>query len=124
MRRIRTIRQFDARYIAPGFGFENVNDFYAKASSLPVIGGIRIPTLLIHAMDDPFIPYAPLRDPSIRANPYILLLETARGGHVAFMSANSHDEDRFWAENRLVDFCRLFAGSADVSSANRAQQNP
>ncbi len=106
---IQTIRQFDARYIAPAFGFENVNDYYAKASSRPLIGRIRIPTLIIHAVDDPFTPFAPLRDSSTKANSYVLLLETTRGGHVAFMSANSSGEDRFWAENRVVDFCRLFA---------------
>jgi len=107
LRRIRTIRQFDARHIAPAFGFETVDDYYAKASSLPVIGWIRVPTLIIHAKDDPFIPFAPLRHPSIAANPYILLLETTRGGHVAFMSANSSSEDRFWAENRVIQFCKL-----------------
>ena len=106
LRRIRTIRQFDARHIAPAFGFESVDDYYAKASSLPFLGRIRIPTLIIHAQDDPFIPFAPLRDPSIASNPYVLLIGTERGGHVAFMSTNSRDEDRFWAENRLVDFCR------------------
>jgi len=61
--------------------------------------------LIIHAQDDPFVPFAPLRDPSIAANPYVLLLNPKRGGHVAFISRNSHDEDRFWAENRVVEFC-------------------
>lgn len=112
LRRIRSIREFDDRYIAPMFGFENADDYYAKASSLPVIGRIRIPTLMIHAMDDPFIPFAPLRDRSIAANPYVLMIATEHGGHVAFMSANPHDEDRFWAENRVVEFCRAI-GSAD-----------
>ncbi|HVS82255.1 MAG TPA: alpha/beta fold hydrolase [Pyrinomonadaceae bacterium] len=112
LRRIRSIEQFDDRYIAPMFGFENADDYYAKASSLPVISRIRIPTLMIHAVDDPFIPFAPLRDPSIAANPYVLLIAPAHGGHVAFMSANSRDEDRFWAENRVVEFCEAIR-SAD-----------
>jgi uncharacterized protein len=102
---IRSIPEFDNRYIAPMFGFADANDYYAKASSLPVIARIRIPALMIHATDDPFIPFAPLRDPSIAANPYVLLIAPERGGHVAFMSAKSGNEDRFWAENRLVDFC-------------------
>jgi predicted alpha/beta-fold hydrolase len=109
--RIRSIEQFDNRYIAPMFGFESADDYYAKASSLPFIGRIRIPTLMIHAIDDPFIPFAPLRDASIAANPYVLMIATERGGHVAFMSANPRDEDRFWAENRLVEFCGHIAGS-------------
>jgi uncharacterized protein len=104
---IRSIEQFDNHYVAPAFGFESVSDYYAKASSRPLIGRIRVPTLIIHAEDDPFIPFAPLRDPSIAANPYVLLIATERGGHVAFVSANSGNEDRFWAENRVVEFCGM-----------------
>lgn len=102
---IRRIEQFDDCFIAPMFGFADARDYYARASSLNVIHRIRIPTLIIHAEDDPFIPFAPLRDPSVAANPYVLLMGTERGGHVAFLSANA-GEDRFWAENRLIDFCR------------------
>jgi len=104
---IHSIEEFDDRFVAPAFGFADARDYYAKASSLPLIRHIRIPTLIIHAEDDPFIPFAPLRDPSIAANPYVLLIATERGGHVAFLSANSQDEDRFWAENRLIDFCKM-----------------
>jgi uncharacterized protein len=104
---IRTIEQFDTRYIAPAFGFESVNDYYAKASALRVMQQIRVPTLIIHAADDPFIPIEPLRDSSVTRNPHILLIETERGGHVAFVADEPRqDEDRFWAENRLIDFCR------------------
>ena len=113
LRGVRTIEQFDDRYVAPPFGFANADDYYAKASSLPLIGRIRIPTLIIHAQDDPFIPFAPLRDPSIGANPYVLLIATERGGHVAFISDDSLDEDRFWAENRVVEFCQMIAGNSE-----------
>src|SRR6266404_5182131 len=99
LRGIRTIKQFDNRYVAPSFGFASANDYYSKASSFPCISRIRIPTLIIHAEDDPFVPFAPLRDPSVAANPYVMLVATKRGGHVAFLSANP--EERFWAENRL-----------------------
>jgi len=104
LNRVRSIEQFDDRFIAPAFGFDGVDDYYRKASSRPYIGRIRIPTLIIHAKDDPFIPFEPLTDPSIEANPFVLVLATEKGGHVAFVSANLDDEDRFWAENRLVDF--------------------
>jgi predicted alpha/beta-fold hydrolase len=104
---IRTIEQFDDRFVAPVFGFDGVNDYYTKASSRPYISQIRIPTLIIHAKDDPFVPYEPITDPSISANPFVLVLATERGGHVAFVATNSLDEDRFWAENRLVEFCEM-----------------
>lgn len=113
LRDIHSIEQFDDRFIAPAFGFADARDYYAKASSLPLLKRIRIPTLIIHAEDDPFIPFAPLRDPSIAANPYVLLVAPERGGHVAFLSANSQDEDRFWAENRLVEFCNLIGGNTN-----------
>jgi predicted alpha/beta-fold hydrolase len=103
LRGVRSVEQFDNQYVAPHFGFADANDYYAQASSRPLIGRIRVPTLIIHARDDPFIPFEPLLDPSIISNPYVLLLATARGGHVAFVSS-SPGEERFWAENRLVDF--------------------
>jgi len=110
LRGIRSVEQFDNRYIAPAFGFADASDYYARASSLPFISRIRIPTLIIHAQDDPFIPFAPMRDEAIAANPYVLLLAPEYGGHVAFLSAESGDEDRFWAENRLIDFCERILG--------------
>jgi predicted alpha/beta-fold hydrolase len=107
IRRLKTIRAFDDKYVAPAFGFTGADDYYTKASSLPHLQDVRIPTLIIHAQDDPFIPFAPLRDPAIAANPYVFLLAPEHGGHVAFISDHSatDDEDRFWAENRLIDFC-------------------
>jgi len=109
LNRVRSIEQFDDRFVAPAFGFDGVDDYYRKASSRPYIGRIRIPTLIIHAKDDPFIPFEPLTDPSIEANPFVLVMATEKGGHVAFVSADLDDEDRFWAENRLVDFCEIVA---------------
>ena len=112
LRDIRSVEQFDNLYVAPHFGFADANDYYAKASSRPLIGRIRIPTLIIHAEDDPFIPFEPLRDPAIATNPYVLLLGTEQGGHVAFVSANA-GEDRFWAESRLVEFFGLIKANSD-----------
>jgi len=109
---IRSIEEFDNHFVAPAFGFADARDYYARASSLSFIERIRIPTLIIHSEDDPFIPFAPLRDPSVAANPFVLLMATERGGHVAFLSANA-GEDRFWAENRLVEFCGLIDGNTN-----------
>jgi predicted alpha/beta-fold hydrolase len=106
LQRVRTVKQFDNTYTAPAFGFADADDYYARASSLPLIGRIRIPTLILHAKDDPFIPFEPLHDPSIAANPYVLVIAPERGGHVAFLS-NAEGEDRFWAENRLVEFFEI-----------------
>jgi predicted alpha/beta-fold hydrolase len=106
---IRTIREFDERFTSVAHGFANAADYYDKASALRVIDRISLPTLIIHAQDDPFIPFAPLRDPSVGANPNILLLGPERGGHVAFIAAKRApaDPDLFWAENRVLEFCKL-----------------
>lgn len=105
---VRTLREFDDRYTSRAHGFQDANDYYYRSSSLRVADRIRIPTLIIHAEDDPFIPFAPLEDPTVANNPFILLLGPGQGGHVAFISAEPEaDSDRFWAENRVVEFCRL-----------------
>lgn len=107
LRKVRTMRDFDERFTARYGGYENADDYYARTSSLPLLRFIRRPTLIIHAEDDPFIPFEPLRDPSVAENPYIILLATGTGGHVGFVAAEAQGEDRFWAENRVVQFCRL-----------------
>ena len=129
---VRTIREFDDRYTARAHGFQGVDDYYRQASSVNLLDHIRIPTLIIHAVDDPFIPFAPLKTSAAVTNPYILLVGTDRGGHVAFVSkrgrhsipssSNHHPmvsrtqrqaaEDRFWAENRAIDFCRIAVESS------------
>jgi predicted alpha/beta-fold hydrolase len=105
---VRTIRDFDERYTAVDGGYTNADDYYRRASALPLIPLIRVPSLIIHAQDDPFIPFRPLSEASVTTNPYVLLLAPPRGGHVGFVAADSPGgEDRFWAENRAVEFCRL-----------------
>lgn len=107
LRRVRTIRDFDERFTARHAGYKNADDYYARTSSLPQLPSIRKPTLIIHAEDDPFIPFEPLRHASIEQNPYIILLAPESGGHVGFVAAEGNGEDRFWAENRIVEFCGL-----------------
>jgi len=105
---IRTVRAFDERFTAPAHGFADANDYYYRSSSLRVADRIRIPTLILHAEDDPFIPFAPLSEPGFSENPYILLIHPKRGGHVAFLASQpGKNEDRFWAENRVLEFCKV-----------------
>ncbi|OYT71923.1 MAG: alpha/beta hydrolase [Chloracidobacterium sp. CP2_5A] len=103
---IRTIREFDAAYTARAAGYASAEDYYHRASAARVAEAIRLPTLIIHAQDDPFIPVAPLYAPAFAENPSIALLLTERGGHVGFLAAPGADADRRWAEHRVVDFVR------------------
>jgi predicted alpha/beta-fold hydrolase len=112
LREVRTIRDFDERFTARDGGYKDAKDYYTRASSLSLLRYIHVPTLLIHAQDDPFIPFTPLNQALIADdNPYLLLLAPRHGGHVGFIatraSREEDDEDHFWAENRVVEFCRL-----------------
>ena len=105
--RTRTVRDFDEHYGAPYGGFAGADDYYARASAIRRIHGIRVPTLVIHAQDDPLVPFAPLLSPQLRDNPHISLAAPPHGGHVAFVSASK--EERFWAESSLARFLRLLS---------------
>ena len=108
--RVRHIRQFDERYTAPQGGYAGASDYYERASSLRVIPRIKVPTLIIHSTDDPLIPAAPFLDSATAANPNVLLVLTRGGGHVGFIARATEGEDRRWAENRVVEFCRMLDG--------------
>jgi len=104
---VRSIRDFDEHFTSTANGFVNADDYYYKCSSVRVVEQIRLPTLIVHSEDDPFIPFEPLKGKAFADNPYLLLVKTAKGGHVAFVGAKAQGEDRFWAENRAVEFCTL-----------------
>jgi hypothetical protein len=112
LRRVRTLRDFDNRFTSVHGGFRDADDYYDRASSVSVIDRIKKPTLIIHAKDDPFIPFSPLNNPAIAANPNIILYGTEHGGHVGFLGDSVNGEDRFWAENRIVDFFRLLESAS------------
>ncbi len=103
--RVRTLREFDDAITAPAFGYADADEYYDRASALRVVAAIRVPTLIVAAQDDPFVPFASFRDPALSANPHITLLAPPEGGHCAFISRAEGDE-RFWAEARVMEFCR------------------
>ena len=55
----RTVREFDERIVAPLYGFAGADDYHARCSAAPIMGAIEKPTLLIHGLDDPWIPAEP-----------------------------------------------------------------
>jgi predicted alpha/beta-fold hydrolase len=113
--RIQTIRDFDEELTSVANGFANADDYYFRCSSLRVVDKIRVPTLLIHSKDDPFIPFAPMLQSVFADNPFLLLIAPDHGGHVAFISSDrGEDEDRFWAENRAIEFCKMAEGLGTI----------
>ncbi|MCY3689020.1 MAG: alpha/beta fold hydrolase [Gammaproteobacteria bacterium] len=83
---IASLWEFDDRVTAPLHGFADAADYYAKCSSLPLLAGIRTPTLLIQSTDDPLVPPASLPDPA-RLPENVRLELTGAGGHVGFFAA-------------------------------------
>jgi uncharacterized protein len=103
---IRTVREFDAAFTAPHFGFHSAEDYYHRASAMRVIDRIRVPALVITAEDDPFVPTQPFRDPRLTGNPNIRLLLTRHGGHCGFLEASHNGSDGYWAEKTIIEFAR------------------
>lgn len=99
--RVQSIYEFDDFITAPVFGFRDADDYYERTSCVRFLPRVRIPSLLIQADDDPFIPPIAYDTPVFEGNPYINLLRTRHGGHVAFLSRRS---PRFWAEQQALEF--------------------
>lgn len=109
LEKVRTFREFDDHVTAPMGGYEDAFDYYRRASSAPLLGKIRVPTLVIHSRDDPILPLDPWMRPEGRSHPSLLAHLTEHGGHVGFIEHEKTDIDRAWAENRMIDFFRLLA---------------
>lgn len=99
----RSIREFDDEITARYCGFSNADDYYTRAAAARVIDEISLPTLVIHAEDDPFIRLLPQTRAKMLANPNVTLLETSYGGHCAFL-AQPNGYDGRWAERRTIQF--------------------
>jgi predicted alpha/beta-fold hydrolase len=106
---VQTLRMFDDVYTAPNGGYGNAASYYHKASSRRVLSQIEIPSLVIAAEDDPLVPFGMFRTPEM-SNPNVRLMSTEHGGHAGFVQkSRQSDGDRFWAENRIVEFFGQFA---------------
>lgn len=109
--RIRTIRDFDNVCTAVVGGWRDAFEYYQEASSVKVVNGIRVPTAVVHAEDDPFLPSEPLTRPAFQDNRCIYVHFTQRGGHLGFIQApNDLDPDRHWEESRILHFFNLVQG--------------
>lgn len=103
----RTLRQFDDVVTAPLHGFRDTDDYWTRASSKPALAGVRLPTLVLNAKNDPFLPARCLPRPQEVA-PMVLLEQPQEGGHAGFPSGTfpGHLD---WLPRRLLAF---FGGQA------------
>ena len=110
--RIHIISEFDDRYTAPDGGYASGPDYYDRAGSRHVLEKIAVPTTIVTAQDDPFIPYSMFSLAAIKRNPLIRLTDPHYGGHCGFIQGARSNEDRFWVENRIVESIRT-SGESD-----------
>ena len=112
IRAARTLREFDEAATAPLHGFRDADDYYRQASSKSILDRVRVPTLLIHALDDPFLPADAVPVAAMEENPWILGSLTGHGGHVGFIRAGAPPwPPAFWAEAEAVRYLsRLLVG--------------
>jgi hypothetical protein len=111
---VRSIREFDNKILARYSDFRDADDYYYRAAAARVVDHIAVPTLILRALDDPFIPLLAETRAQLRANPYITLVETRHGGHCAFLSRDPGEEIH-WAEAMVVRFLQAQCAEADGS---------
>jgi predicted alpha/beta-fold hydrolase len=103
VRAARTFREFDDMVTAPLHGFRGVDHYWTSASSNPYLGKIRVPTLLLNARNDPFLPEQDLLAATRKTSRSTVLEFPDTGGHVGFVSGpfpGRHD----WLARRLLHF--------------------
>lgn len=104
--RARNVFEFDDTVTAPVHGFANAVDYYTRSSSIGFLEKIRTPTLLLSAVNDPFLPSAVLA--RVRrvaaANPRLSLEFVEQGGHVGFVEGSVPWRTEYYAERRVFSF--------------------
>lgn len=101
--RVNTIWSFDDVVTAPLHGFRDAAEYYARSSSAAFLATIRVPTLLVHAMDDPFLPPDAIPIRVAKANPHLTLSLHDGGGHVGFVEGTPWSPS-FWADEHVAAF--------------------
>lgn len=99
---IRRLWDFDDRVTAPLHGFAGAHDYYRRASCRQRLRAIQAPTLILHALDDPFVPRHCVPQPHELSKSVRLELSD-RGGHVGFVAGGW---PRYWLEERVCAFLR------------------
>ena len=95
----KTLEDFDHLWTAPSFGFQSSADYYEKASSAPYVKNISIPTLALHAQNDPIVVPDCIPEDALHKNPYITFQEHPFGGHMGFW-----EKEPNWLSKQIIQF--------------------
>ena len=99
----------DDLYTAPAHGFKNAKDYWAKCSSKPFLPNIKIPTLLINALNDPFLGELSIPFREAKNSKYFFLETPDYGGHVGFIKGLNMNRE-LWNEKRTIEFLNIQQG--------------
>jgi predicted alpha/beta-fold hydrolase len=99
---IKTFHDFDGKYTGPMHGFKDAHDYYTKSSSIHFLENITIPTLIVTALNDPFLPAECYPKEIATKHKYLYLEMPSSGGHVGFFSGNIGGT--YWSERRALAF--------------------
>jgi len=99
---IKDLRTFDNIYTGPLHGFKNASDYYAKSSALFFIDDITTPTLVVNAINDPFLPNECYPTNQLKNHKHIWFETPVHGGHVGFMPSTK--DGSYWSERRAYEF--------------------
>ena len=106
LRQLNTFYEFDDKVTAPLHNFTDVHDYYAQCSGLQFLSSITIPTLIIHAADDPFMTDAVIPG-SEQLSEHVTYELYPHGGHVGFISGGTPLRPKFFLEERIADYLEL-----------------
>lgn len=116
IRKLNTFWEFDDKVTAPIHGFADARDYYTKCSSRRFLKSIAVPTLVLHARDDPFM--TPRVIPTeTDLSPCVRFELSDRGGHVGFISGGSPATPDYWLEPRIIDFMKQVLTTATTVGA-------
>jgi len=104
---VKTLWDFDEKVTAPMYGFASADEYYKRSSSRRYLSKIRTPTLLVQALDDPFMTDDLI--PELEELPNNIELEvTAGGGHVGFVAGLLPWKSTYWLEQRVPEFLQKY----------------
>ncbi|MEO5703022.1 MAG: alpha/beta fold hydrolase, partial [Gammaproteobacteria bacterium] len=103
LRRLRSIREYDDNVTAPLHGFANADEYYSRSSSRQYLKNIRIPTLILHATDDPLMSAQAIPQTNELSSSTRLEL-SERGGHLGFVGGKYPWRPEYWLELRISEF--------------------
>jgi predicted alpha/beta-fold hydrolase len=102
VKKLKTFWDFDGVYTAPIHGFSSAKEYYALSSAKQYIKHICIPTLIIHALDDPFMS-SDILPSKEELSTHITLEVSKHGGHVGFISGSIF-RPKYWLEERIIRY--------------------